>query len=75
MSTKTTHIGPSDGGWTVRREGARLNFGKKNRPASVGRNPAAGDFAVNKGGSERSSGVYPTQKEAIDAARAMVQQS
>jgi hypothetical protein len=60
MSTKTTHIVPSDGGWTVRKEGEPR---KKNGLAFI------------EGISERTSSIYPTQKEAIDAARAMVQRS
>ena len=51
MTTKTTHVVPSDDGWAVMREG-------RHRASSI-----------------RQNGVYSTQKQALKAARDILQRS
>ena len=64
MPAKTTHIIPSDEGWVVKRERPGVFVEKR-----------IGQWSVSKRGTQRTSAVFPTQKEAIDAARRIVQRS
>lgn len=57
MSTKTTHIVPSIGGWALRKEGDY-------RASSI-----------RKKADRNGTGLYATQKQAIDAAREIIHHS
>jgi len=86
MATKTTHIIPSDDGWVIKRERTPVFVAKKGnqlceRKRSAERTgamrsdgkKATGQFrAVNRRGDVKVFGVFPTQQQAINAARKIV---
>ena len=64
MPAKTAHIIPSSNGWIVKREDTDVFVEKR------------GDrWSVKKPHAERASAVYPTLRDAVDAARRIVQRS
>jgi hypothetical protein len=89
MATKTTHVIPSDDGWVIKKERTPVFVAKKGNQLVVkGRSAerasavrstgakAIGQFRALTGrGKVHVHGVFPTQQEAIDAARKIVQHS
>ena len=47
------------------------NMSGKNKDQLYVEKRPDGDFALSRGGADRASGLYPTQKDAIDAGRKM----
>jgi hypothetical protein len=69
MSTKTTHIIPSDDGWAVRKEGEHRASSIRGKKGDVFVVKHGEEWAVRKPHAERASAVLPTQAEAIGRAK------